>query len=392
MRVLFISSLDPFKTETGPARHLQGLSKALTKLGCEVYVLVLNGRTSPRSINGVQVNYLCTSHIFLKIPIVGHYVLPLISFQKIEKLYREYKFEIIHGQSPSSWGYGLLCRNDIPFVVTLHSTSFGEFASHFDAPLSFVNKDFILDAAKQILTAPTTCIEYRCANKVIAVSKALAREAVKFFRLPRNRVVAIHNGIDLPRISFSRFKKENEEHLILSVGRLVWRKGYKYLFDAMPHVLSEYPDAKLIVVGYGNQKISLQRYAKKLGIDGFVHFLDKVSRETLYSLYRKAEVYVQPSLYEPFGITILEAMSMRKPVVATNVGGIPEIITNGVEGLLVEPGNSLQLAKAITSVFSDSSLMRRLGNNARRRVERDFTWETIAKKTLELYKQVLCKF
>ena len=94
-------------------------------------------------------------------------------------------------------------------------------------------------------------------------------------------------------------------------------------------------------------------------------------------------------LYEPFGITILEAMSMRKPVVATRVGGIPEIITNEVEGLLVEPGNSLQLAKAISRMFSDSSERRRFGSNARKRVEKEFTWETIARKTFEFYSNLL---
>jgi glycosyltransferase involved in cell wall biosynthesis len=180
-----------------------------------------------------------------------------------------------------------------------------------------------------------------------------------------------------------------KEHMILSVGRLVWRKGYKYLIDAMLHVLSEYPNAKLVIVGHGEQGIPLQIYVKKLGIDGSVRFLDNVSREKLYSLYSEAEVYVQPSLYEPFGITILEAMSMRKPVVATSVGGIQEIITNGVEGLLVEPRNSSQLADAVINLLSDSSLRRKLGNKARERVEKEFTWEAIAKKNLALYNNLL---
>jgi 1,4-alpha-glucan branching enzyme len=201
--------------------------------------------------------------------------------------------------------------------------------------------------------------------------------------------VAIHNGIDLSSFTDLRAEEEGEEHTILSVGRLEWRKGYKYLIDAMPNVLSEYTSAKLLVVGVGDQKAHLQRHARKLGIENSVLFLGKVSAERLYSLYHEAEVYVQPSLYEPFGITILEAMSMRKPVVATRVGGIPEIITNGVEGLLVEPGDSLQLAKATTNLFSDSSSRRRLSTNARKRVEREFTWEAIAKKTLEFYTNLL---
>jgi glycosyltransferase involved in cell wall biosynthesis len=182
---------------------------------------------------------------------------------------------------------------------------------------------------------------------------------------------------------------QNASHVILFVGRLIWRKGVKYLIDAMPQILAEYVDTKLLVVGNGEQWPFLEKRIKKLGIESSVQFLGKVPSENLYSLYNEADVYAQPSLYEPCALTILEAMSMRKSIVATRVGGIPELITNGVEGLLVEPGNSLQLARAITNVFSDSSCRRRFGSNARKKVEREFTWEAIAKKTFEFYKNLL---
>ena len=390
LRVLFLSFFDPFVAETGPATHLRGLSKALNMLGCEVHVLVLNTKNRNRVVNGVKMHYFSpTSNPIPKIPGVRGYTLPLVSFKEVDKLCKEYKIEIVHGQSPSSYGYGLLRRGSIPFVVTLHSTSFGEINSYFGIPLSFVNRNVVFGVVGEMAMGFLTCVEYKCADKVIAVSRALAEDAIRFFRLPRERVVTIHNGIDLQNLVDPQVKEEIKEHMILSVGRLVWRKGYKYLIDAMRQVLLEYPDAKLVIVGYGELLVPLQRYINRLGIDGSVCFLDNVSKEKLYSLYREAEVYVQPSLYEPFGITILEAMSMRKPVVATSVGGIQEIITNGIEGLLVGPKNSLQLARAITRVFSDSSLRRRLGNNARKKIEKEFTWERVAKKTLELYKKML---
>lgn len=390
MRVLFLSGYDPFISETGPGAYLRGLSQSLSKLGCEVHILVLNSKNSNRVVNGVQLHYLSPSvNPFLNIPVAKRYIFSLISFREVDGLCREYKMDIIHGQSPSSYGYGLLRRGNIPFVVTLHGTSFGEFESYFDIPLSFINRNVIFGAMGEVLAAFLTCIEYKCADKVIAVSKATAEEAVRFYRLPKDRVVTIHNGIDLPSFTDLRVEEENKEHTMLSVGRLSWRKGYKYLIDAMPNVLSEYPNVKLLLISDGDQRTPLQQHVRKLGIENSVLFLGKVSAERLYSLYHEADVYVQPSLYEPFGIAILEAMSMRKPVVATRVGGIPEIIANEVEGLLVEPGNSLQLARAIKRVFLDSSLRRTLGNNARRRVEKEFTWEAIAKKTLKLYTNLL---
>jgi glycosyltransferase involved in cell wall biosynthesis len=336
-------------------------------------------------VNGVQVHYLSpSSNPYLRIPVAKDSVSSLRARTEVDRLSREYKIDIVHGQSPSSYGYGLLRRRDILFVVTLHGTSFGEFGFYFDVPLSFINGNVVFAAMGEALSAFLTSIEYRCADKVIAVSRALAEETAAFYRLPKERIVTIHNGIDLLSFTDSQVG-ENREHTILSVGRLSWRKGYRYLIDAMPYVLSEYPNARLLLLGDGDQKTPLQRHVKKLGIDNSVLFLGRVSAERLHSLYHEADVYVQPSLYEPLGIAILEAMSMRKPVVGTRVGGIPELITNDVEGLLVEPGNSLQLVRAIMHVFSDSSCRRRFGSNARKRVEREFTWEAIAEKTLDLY-------
>lgn len=390
LRVLFLSGYDPFISETGPAAHLRGLSQSLCGLGCEVHILVLNPKNSSRVVNGVQLHHLSPSgNPLLNIPIVKDYFFSLVSFREVVRLCREYQIDIIHGQSPSSYGYGLLRKVNMPFVVTLHGTSFGEFGSHFNVPLSFINRSVIFGALSEMLAAFLSCIEYKCADKVIAVSKATAEETVRFYRLPKDHVVAIHNGIDLSIFTDSQVEEENEEPTILSVGRLSWRKGYKYLIDAMFHVLSEYLDAKLVIVGYGDQRIPLQRYVRKLGIESSVCFLGSVSGRKLYSLYHKTDVYVQPSLYEPFGIAILEAMSMGKPIVSTCVGGIPELVTNGVEGLLVEPGNSSQLARAIINILSDSSCRRRFGGNARKRVEREFTWEAIAKKTIEFYTKVL---
>lgn len=388
LRVLFISIMDPFMSATGPGAHMRGLSQSLTKLGCEVHILVLNPKNSNRVVNGIQMHYRDLSPS-TRAPLVTDLSFNLISFREVDKLCSEYKMDIIHGQSPSSYGYGLLRRSDIPFVVTLHA-SLGEYTSFFNIPLSFMNRNLVYELMmSSVMLFLTSFLEYKRADKVIAVSKSIAEETIAYCHLPRRRVVTIHNGIDLAGFTDLRGDEENENHTLLSVGRLSWRKGYKYLIDAMPSVLSEYPDAKLLLLGYGEQRKPLQQNVKKLGIESSVLFLDKVSTERLHSLYHEAEVYVQPSLYEPFGITILEAMSMKKPIVATRVGGFPEIITNEVEGLLVEPGNSLNLAEAIINLLSDSSYRRRLSCNARRRVEREFTWEAIAKKTIELYRNLL---
>lgn len=392
MKILFISFFDPFIAETGPAIHLRGISKALSELGCEVHIIVLTSKNISCHTSEVKLHY-CNSNVdlILEKPIVKNYAVPMIFFKEISRVIKEYKIDIVHGQSPSSFFYGLLRDKNIPYVVTLHSISFGELESYFKIPLSFVDKNTFFEVLGDILVTPLLQIECKCADRVITVSDALAKDAVRFLHLSHERIVSIHNGIDLQSLNDFLVPNARSNHTILSTGRLVWRKGYKYLLDAMRKVLLEYPDSKLLIVGQGEQKKLLQLYAKKLQIDKSVVFMGGITRKNLFSLYSTAHVYVQPSIYEPFGITLLEAMSMKTPVVATNVGGIPEIITNGIDGLLVEPRNSLQLANAIIRIFSDSSLSKTLGNNARMKVEKKFTWTAIAKKTIMLYKDLLEK-
>jgi glycosyltransferase involved in cell wall biosynthesis len=387
LKVLFLSIYDPLETASGPSNHLWNLSQELKNIGCEVHILACGSETRNRDINGVKLHYV-------KSRFLGSFgqglMFSLSSIGLTNEMCKRHGIDIIHGQSPSSFGYALLSRTRCPFVVTFHGTSFGEISSYSTVPIANVNFGLVRDAMfTQPLWAFLTNIEYKCADRVVAVSKVMAQEAVRFYHLPKDKIVVIRNGVNLPCLFDPPIEEQNADHVILFVGRLTWRKGVKYLIDALPQILAEYADTKLLVVGNGEQKAFLKKRIKKFRIENSVQFLGKVSAERLYSLYNEADVYVQPSLYEPCGIAILEAMSMGKPVVATDVGGIPELITNGVEGLLVEPGNSLQLARAITNVFSDSSYRKIFGSNARKKVEREFTWNAIAKKTFEFYTDLL---
>ena len=391
MRILFLSINDPFTTKAGLENHVSGISQALVKLGCEVHILVLNSERNSKFVNGVRMHYLDPSFKRLYgFPLSKLFIFNLFSYKEIVKLCQEFQIDIVHGQSPSSIGYGLLRKNDLPFIVTLHATSFGEMVNNF-VPIFALRPSIIFEAVLGSMMPFLTYLEYKSADKVIAVSKATAEEAIGYYRLPKKSVVAIHNGLNLKEFSNFYESGEGNGHMILSVGRLSQTKGFMYLINAMPTVLSKYPDAKLVLVGGGLQRPSLQDKARKLGIENSVIFLSRVSVERLSLLYSKATVYVQPSIYEPFGLTILEAMSMKKPIIATRVGGIPELITNGVEGILVEPKNSIQLAMGITKLLSDSICRKRLASNARKKVEAFFTWDVIAKKTLELYLDLLHK-
>lgn len=388
LRILFLSIYDPYsKHDYGAENHLRNLSEQLRNLGCEIHILMPGTKTCTREKNGIFIHSL-------RSPFFGTFgwgiIFSLSATRIIDKICDEYGIDIVHGQSPSSFGYALLRRRKRPFAVTIHGTSFGEVASFFNIPVAKINLKILQDAILvQPLTALLTKMEYKYADKIIAVSDAVAREAARYYRLPEKKIFVIHSGVNLPTLTEAVEEEQKRGHNILVVGRLIWRKGINYLIEALPSVVAEYSDIRLMVVGEGEQKASLEDCAKRLRIEKNVRFLGRVSSKKLHSLYLHADVYVQPSLYEPLGIAILEAMSMGKPIVASRVGGIPELVTSGVEGLLVEPGNAFQLGESIKNLFSDPSLRRKCGRNARRKVETEFTWTKAAQQTLNLYEDLL---
>jgi glycosyltransferase involved in cell wall biosynthesis len=305
--------------------------------------------------------------------------------KQIRELCRSYCIDVIQGRSPSTFAYALAKKEKLPFAVSVHGTSFGEIDSYFKIPRKSIDLPGIRDA---VITQPSwaflTNLEYKHANKILAVSKAVAEEAIGYYRLPKEKVVVIHNGVQLIHAR----EEEREENLILSAGRMTWRKGFTYLIEAMPHILKEYPKAKLLLVGDGAYKRFLEEHTKRLQLEKSVSFCGNLPREKLLHLYAKAHAYVQPSLYEPLGNTVLEAMAAERPVIATRVGGIPEIITNEKDGLLIAPQSGLQIAEAVKTIFSDVSWSKKLGENAKARVEKSFSWELAAKKTLQLYESM----
>ena len=223
-------------------------------------------------------------------------------------------------------------------------------------------------------------------HRIVAVSKA-SREFIKRFTdVP---VEVIYNGIDIEKFhddwdrdSLRRDLELPSGKLILYVGRLEPRKGVGVLISAMKYV-----DGFLLIAGNGSILPLLREKAKRIGVLDRVRFLGYMEYSKLPKLYAASVVFVLPSLSEAFGIVLLEAMASGVPVIGTSVGGIPEIIDGC--GILVRPGDPRALASAINSVLNNQNFARRLGKLGRRRVERIYSWNIIAKKVEALYREVL---
>ncbi|MBN1361678.1 MAG: glycosyltransferase family 4 protein [Sedimentisphaerales bacterium] len=233
------------------------------------------------------------------------------------------------------------------------------------------------------------------ADRVIAVSEATRREIMWMYEVPESKTVVIHNGVKAERFNLTSDSGEDKRRYgiapldptVLFCGRLVWQKGPDLLIEAIPRILPFYRDAKFVLVGDGEMRGQLEARARQLGIAHAVRFLGHRRDDELVRLFKLADVVCVPSRNEPFGIVVLEAWAADKPVVVTQTGGPNEYVWHEVTGLKIYP-NPDSVAWGINTTFSDFERARRMGRNGRAALEERFGWETIAERTLDVYRRI----
>ena len=242
------------------------------------------------------------------------------------------------------------------------------------------------------------------ADRVITVSYAMQDELIQA-GFPAEKIRVCYNGVDPKKYSpdqvsqkridaiRQRYGLSNEDMMILFVGRLVWIKGVDKLIRAMPHVLQKIPNAKLVIVGLGDMRDYLEGLVRNLHLEDVVKFrFEFIPEEERIAHYAACDVAAYPSLYEPFGIVTLEAMSMEKPVVvgAAGTSGMREIVSiSGSDkcGFHINPNDPVDIAWGITSAIKDPEKRVQFGRNGRKRVLELFTWDAAAKSTIECYSE-----
>ncbi|NTW02328.1 MAG: glycosyltransferase family 4 protein [Oscillochloris sp.] len=175
--------------------------------------------------------------------------------------------------------------------------------------------------------------------------------------------------------------------LVMGLGRLVAKKGFGVLLDAWPRVLAQFPQAMLCIVGYGDLRSQLENQARQLGISAQVCFPGQLERHRAAAYIAAADVFALPIVREGVdGLpnVLLEAMGTGRPVVASQVAGVPDVIDNGTHGLIVPERNAVALANAILQLITNRSFAEQLGSAARARIEQELTWE----RTCERFEQV----
>jgi glycosyltransferase involved in cell wall biosynthesis len=226
------------------------------------------------------------------------------------------------------------------------------------------------------------------ADLVLVNSRAIEQE-LKACELPLPPVEVVPNGVDLETFRPGADWPADDGY-VLFVGRLVAQKGVTFLLEALSVVLQRCPETRLIVVGDGELDLFFKRITRYLGIPHRVTFLDWTTGPDLVALYQRSKFVVVPSYYEPFGIVALEAMACGRPVIASRIGGLAEIVNDGVNGFLVEAGNHLQLAQRMVHLIQDRERREAMGQAARERATA-FSWDRVAAQTLALYESIIGK-
>jgi glycosyltransferase involved in cell wall biosynthesis len=301
------------------------------------------------------------------------------------------KFDIIVAHDWLSAIGGMTVKKEagLPFAFHVHSTEKGRTLGNGSITVSNIE----LHAA-------------RAADLIVTVSYAMKDELVGL-GFPKEKIQVAYNGVDPQKydpgsVTADQVKKvralygiKDDDFMILFIGRLTGVKGVDKLVMALPHILQKNPKAKLVIVGLGELQEYLVNLVKATKMSDFVKFrFEFIPEEERILHYAACDVAVFPSFYEPFGIVVLEAMSMERPVIvgAAGISGMREIVVCCGEeqcGYHIDPNNPSDIAWGINSVLESDEKRKLLGKNGRRRVLSEFTWDKIAGKTLELYEHIL---
>ncbi len=382
--VVMLSWEYPPQLVGGLSRHVQALSRELVTQGHRVLVLTRSAPDQPARTTEDGVEVVRVQPYFQE-PQDFRLWVSHLNFALLEagvELLRGLEHPVIlhaHDWLVAFAAKGLKHMFRMPLVATIHATEHGRHGG-------------IHDSGQQYINDVEWWLTYE-AWRVVVCSEAMRNEVRRLFGLSGDKVAVIPNGVDLrPSRTVMRVPPREafvspEERLIFHIGRLVPEKGAGVLLEAMPYLLRRHR-CRLIIGGVGPYRDELGRRTQELGVAPYVTFAGWLADDLACALYRYADAAIVPSTYEPFGIVALEAMAAGAPLVASDVGGLSEIVSHGINGLKALPGDALSLARQIDRLLSDPSFAKRIAAEGQRLVRERYAWGSVARTTSGLYHDV----
>ena len=389
MKILMLTWEYPPRIVGGIARVVNDLSKRLIKDGHDVYVVTYREGSAPYYENdkGVHVyrvdNYMINPNNFID------WIMQL-NFNMVAKvnelIAKGEKFDVIHAHD---WLVAYAAKTlknsyDLPLVSTIHATEAGRNGGIHDEVQRYIND------TEWMLTYES--------SEVIVNSKFMKNDLQRLFGLPYEKINVVANGINSTTYSgvekdydFRRQYAADNEKIILFMGRLVYEKGVQHLISAMPKILKNYHDAKLVIAGKGGMLDELKAQVEAMGLGQKVYFTGYLNAKQVSKMYKCADISVFPSTYEPFGIVALEAMLAGVPTVVSDVGGLNEIVEHGVDGMKSYAGNPNSLADSILELLFNPQLCESISKKAKTKVKNEYSWTKIAQDTHFIYQKAICQ-
>lgn len=322
------------------------------------------------------------------------------SAEVFTRLNKKEEFDIIHSQSTAGRGYVMLPSRAVPIVISYHGTTIDEIKSKINVINSRVNlfikcKSFLL-ILKYIIGHALFLPSIKKFDAIIATSNEQVGVLKRGYNYPSDKIFKVFNGVDAkvfkPNINITIREKYGIEKykIILAVSKLQEQKGIQNIILAMPDISERIKNVKLVIVGDGDYKYELKKIIEKNNLDKSIIFTGIVPYGNLPEYFNACDFFVNPTIRQNgYDLTILEAMACEKPVVVTNIGSMPTVIDDGVDGIFVTLGNINELVEASIKVLENKELALRLGEAARKKIIQKFSIESMVDGTINVYKEVI---
>lgn len=386
MKVLVLAWEFPPRIVGGIARHVAELYPELVKRGHEIHIITVEFGQAPRYevVEGVHVHRVAvgSSHNFF------HWVANMnesMGQHGGKLLLEEGAFDLIHAHDWLVGDAAIALKHTfkIPLVATIHATEHGRFNG-------------IYSDQQRYVSSKEGTLAYN-AWRVIVCTNYMRLEVERALGAPWNKIDVVYNGIHLEKklcepfdeLEFRRRFAHDREKIVYYVGRMTYEKGITVLLSAIPQVVQAMGgDVKFIFIGTGKLD-EFQGFAWNMGIWDQCYFTGFMSDEDLNRFRVVADCAVFPSLYEPFGIVVLENFAARVPVVVSDTGGFPEIVRHGKTGIVTWANDPHSLALGIVDVLQNPDRALWLVENAYEDLERRFSWDKLAQQTEAVYGRIL---
>ncbi len=386
LRILMLAWEYPPMMVGGLGRHVYELSRALAHYGHDVHVVTVHEEqcTTYEKIHGVHVHRVSVDyrekyHFYEWITALNKSMLAYT-----QELCEGYAFDVIHAHDwlVAICAMDLQKKKRLTLVTTVHATEHGRNSG------IYTSLQWKIHMHEKELVKESTV--------VIVCSQFMKGEVMQNFEINSEEVIVHPNGIDChffhavtPSLEIIKRHNLSDRLVVFSIGRIVNEKGFYTIIEAAPHITQRYPQVLFIIAGQGTMLEQYRAVVQGRGLQHSILFLGHITEEEQRAFFQRCDVLLIPSLYEPFGIVALEGMLAKKPVLVSRVGGLQEIIIEGVNGFLMKAGCAQSLSEKLICMIEHPEIAQCVANKGYEDVLVHYNWSEIARATAHTYEKAV---